>query len=264
MKWIDTHTHTYDTSMGQDPDEMVRKALEAGVDVQIQGGVDLSTIQPIRDLCKAYPSHVYATLGLHPTSVKEDYCQVLDRIQAELLETIDSKDGFSYVGIGEIGLDLYWDKTFLREQQDALRVQLGWAKEFDLPVVLHIRDAFEEVWHLLKEAQDGTLRGVFHCFSGNIQQASRVVDLGFKMGIGGVLTFKNSRLFEVVQAFPPDYFVLETDSPYLAPVPYRGKPNDSSHIPLVAQRMAELWDTSLEEVSAITCANAIALFNLDA
>lgn len=263
MKWIDTHTHTYDTSMGQDPDEMVHKALDAGVDVQIQGGVDLSTIQPIRDLCKAYPGHVYATLGLHPTSVKEDYCQVLDQIHAELDETMNGKDGFSYVGIGEIGLDLYWDKTFLREQQDALRVQLAWAKEFDLPVVLHIRDAFEEVWHLLKEAQDGSLRGVFHCFSGNIQQASRVVDLGFRMGIGGVLTFKNSRLFEVVQAFSPDNFVLETDSPYLAPVPYRGKPNDSSHIPLVAQRMAELWDMSLEEVSAITCANAINLFNLD-
>lgn len=269
MKWIDTHTHTYDTSMGQNPDEMVAKAISAGVGIQIQGGVDLTTVEPIKDLAMAYPGHVYATIGLHPTSVKEDYLQVLDSIHRELSLALPSRSPeqsgsfpFSYIGIGEIGLDLYWDKTFLREQLEALRIQFQWAKDFHLPVVLHVRDAFEEVWHVLKELQDGSLQGVFHCFSGNVQQAARVIDLGFKMGIGGVLTFKNSKLYEVVQAYAPSHFVLETDSPYLAPVPFRGTPNNSSNIPLIGQRLAELWDMSIEEVSVITSANARGLFRL--
>lgn len=270
MKWIDTHTHTYDTSMGQDPDHMVVQALEQGVYKQILGGVDLDTVGPIKSLCLRYPDSVYATIGLHPTEVRENYSAVLDKLHVLLSVQASSssreKDSavpsgtVPYVAIGEIGMDLYWDKTYRAQQEEALRIQLHWAKEFRLPVVLHVRDAFEEVWHILKAEQDGSLQGVFHCFSGNPAQARRVADLGFRMGIGGVLTFKNSRLYETVQALPPEYFVLETDAPYLSPVPFRGKPNESSRIPIIGQRIAELWNVPVQEAAEITTRNALSLF----
>ncbi len=266
MNWIDTHTHTYDPAPGQgSAAECVERALAAGVCKQIQGGVDLASIKPIWELCERYPGVVYPTIGLHPTEVKEDYAQVLEKIYAELASKNPSSPQQGrgrYVAVGEIGMDLYWDKTFVREQEEALRLQLGWAKEFRIPVVLHVRNAFEECWHILKQAQDGSLRGVFHCYSGSLEQARRVLELGFHFGIGGVLTFKNAKLPEIVKYVPLDSLVLETDSPYLAPVPYRGKPNESAYVPLVGEKLAGCLGLSLQQVAEATTANAKALFGL--
>lgn len=270
MMWIDTHTHTYDREFGQDPEECVREALASGVEKLIQGGVDLDTLEPIWSLCEVFPGIVFPTIGLHPTEVKEDYLRHLDALYAQLRLRNDAFKGadfrksaqLRYAAVGEIGMDLYWDKTFLRQQEDALRIQLRWAKEYSLPVVLHVRQAFEPVWHILRSEQDGTLRGVFHCYSGSEEQARRVVELGFYFGIGGVLTFKNSLLPQIVRTIPPDRIVLETDSPYLAPVPFRGKPNRSAYIPLIGRKLAECLSMETEEVARITTRNACRLFGL--
>lgn len=257
MTWIDTHTHTYDTSFGQDPETLVRNALDSGVEVLIQGGVALETVKPIWELCEAHPGVVYPTIGLHPTEVKDDYEAQLGGLYAEL----EQRHG-RYVAVGEIGLDLHEDKTYFEQQKDAFRRQLHWAKALNLPVVLHVRNAFEEAWHILKEEQDGSLRGVFHCYGGNLEQAPRVVDLGFCFGIGGVLTFKNSILPQVVRAVPRECILLETDAPYLAPVPHRGKPNESAYIPLIGQKLADCLEMPVAEVARFTTANARNLFKI--
>lgn len=271
MTWIDTHTHTYDTGFGQDPETVVQNALACGVDVLIQGGVDVSTVEPIRRLCEEHPGVVYATIGLHPTEVKEDYEAQLDALYRELAScnvsavaaaAVVNAEVFRYVAVGEIGLDLHEDKTYFEQQKDAFRRQLQWAKEFNLPAVLHVRNAFEEAWHILKEEQDGSLRGVFHCYGGNLEQAPRVVDLGFCFGIGGVLTFKNSILPEVVRSVPRERILLETDAPYLAPVPHRGTPNESAYIPLIGQKLADCLEMPVAEVARFTTANARNLFKI--
>ncbi|MDE7357573.1 MAG: TatD family hydrolase [Bacteroidales bacterium] len=265
MNWIDTHTHTYDTSFGQDPETLVRNALDSGVDVLIQGGVDMDTVGPIRRLCEAHPGVVYATIGLHPTEVKEDYETQLKGLYEELSSAnaaSAAQGGFRYVAVGEIGLDLHEDKTYFEQQKDAFRKQLHWAKALNLPVVLHVRNAFEEAWHILKQEQDGSLRGVFHCYGGNLEQAPRVVDLGFSFGIGGVLTFKNSILPDVVRSVPRERILLETDAPYLAPVPHRGTPNESAYIPLIGQKLADCLEMQIAEVARFTTANARNLFKI--
>lgn len=264
MKWIDTHAHVYDPMEGQGCAQvLVEKALQAGVFKQIMGGVDLAAVQPIKDLCRAFPDVVHPTLGLHPTEVREDYRHVLDELYRHLAQANGSlSDEPRYVGVGEIGIDLYHDKTFFKEQQDAFRVQLDWAKQLNLPVVLHVRNAFEEAWHILKAAQDGSLRGVFHCYSGSVEQAARVCDLGFMFGIGGVLTYKNASLVDVVKTVPLETMVLETDAPWLSPVPYRGKPNDSSTIPIIGHKLAEILNLAPEVVAERTTSNACRLFGL--
>ena len=173
-----------------------------------------------------------------------------------------SSGGFRYVAVGEIGMDLYWDKTYARQQEDSFRIQLEWAKSLDLPVVLHVRNAFEEAWHVLSKAQDGRLKGVFHCYSGSLEQSRRVLDLGFLFGIGGVLTFKNAKLPEIVRQLPLESLLLETDAPYLAPVPYRGKPNEGAYIPLIGRKLAECLDLPVSTVAEATTANALRLFRL--
>ncbi|MCM1041932.1 MAG: TatD family hydrolase [Bacteroides sp.] len=265
MNWIDTHTHTYEPAEGQDAASvLVERALGAGVCKQIMGGVDLHSVEPIMELCRAYPDAVYPTIGLHPTEVREDYRQNLDILYRHL--SSDAADKTSpnprYVAVGEIGIDLYQDKTYFREQQDAFRIQLRWAKDLNLPVVLHVRNAFEEAWHILKEAQDGGLHGVFHCYSGSVEQSARVLDLGFMFGIGGVLTFKNAGLPEVVKNVPLSSLVLETDAPWLAPVPYRGKPNESAYIPIIGHKLAEILGKTPQEIAEATTANACGLFGL--
>ena len=328
MEWIDTHTHIYEPAEGQDDaDTCVRRALDAGVCKQILGGVDLSTIRPIRKICERYPGQLYPTVGLHPTEVKEDYVSVLDKVYSELsawnavampvppqsrpvrgsaavqhgsqsgsaqfadvavaealsgsASTADapasvlspspapqasaegiSSGAFRYVAVGEIGMDLYWDKAYARQQEDAFRIQLEWARSLDLPVVLHVRNAFEEAWHVLSKAQDGRLKGVFHCYSGSLEQSRRVLDLGFLFGIGGVLTFKNAKLPEIVRQLPLESLLLETDAPYLAPVPYRGKPNEGAYIPLIGRKLAECLDLPVSTVAEATTANALRLFRL--
>ena len=166
------------------------------------------------------------------------------------------------MAVGEIGMDLYWDKTHARQQEDAFRIQLEWAKSLDLPVVLHVRNAFEEAWHVLSKAQDGRLKGVFHCYSGSLEQSRRVLDLGFLFGIGGVLTFKNAKLPDIVRQLPLESLLLETDAPYLAPVPYRGKPNEGAYIPLIGQKLAECLALPAAAIAEATTANALRLFRI--
>lgn len=265
MHWIDTHTHTYDPAEEQDSAPvLVERAVEAGVYKQILGGVDLHSVEPIMELCRAYPNTVYPTIGLHPTEVREDYRQNLDFLYHCLSSDAGQKSAGNphYVAVGEIGIDLYQDKTFFKEQQDAFRTQLRWAKELKLPVVLHVRNAFEEAWHILKQEQDGSLRGVFHCYSGSVEQSARVLDLGFLFGIGGVLTFKNAGLPEVVRNVPLSSLVLETDAPWLAPVPYRGKPNESAYIPIIGHKLADILNRQPQEIAEATTHNACALFGL--
>lgn len=263
MLWIDTHTHTYEPAEGQpEARELVQKALDAGVYKQIMGGVDLHSVAPVLELCRAFPDTVYPTIGLHPTEVRQDYMQALDLLYGHLGADTGPKGQNPYVAVGEIGIDLYQDKTFFHQQQDAFRTQLRWAKERRLPVVLHVRNAFEEAWHILKEEQDGSLRGVFHCYSGSVEQSARVLDLGFLFGIGGVLTFKNAGLPEVVRNVPLDSLVLETDAPWLSPVPFRGKPNDSSTIPIIGHKLADILGITPREAARATTANALRLFGL--
>lgn len=265
MNWIDTHAHTYEPSQGQESSRvLVERALAAGVCKQIMGGVDMASVEPAMELCRAFPDTVYPTIGLHPTEVRADYVQALDGLYDCLSADAGQKsDGNPhYVAVGEIGMDLYHDKAFFKEQQDAFRTQLHWAKELKLPVVLHVRNAFEEAWHILKDEQDGTLKGVFHCYSGSVEQSARVLDLGFMFGIGGVLTFKNAGLPEVVRNVPLSSLVLETDAPWLAPVPYRGQPNESSYIPVIGHKLAEILGRTPEEIADVTTANACRLFGL--
>lgn len=265
MNWIDTHTHTYEPAEGQpSASVLVERAVEAGVYKQIMGGVDLHSVEPVMELCRAFPDTVYPTIGLHPTEVRDDYKQNLDILYRHLGAASGKKDGCQpyYVAVGEIGIDLYQDKTFFPQQQDAFRIQLRWAKELRLPVVLHVRNAFEEAWHILRQEQDGSLRGVFHCYSGSVEQSARVLELGFMFGIGGVLTFKNAGLPEVVRNVPLSSLVLETDAPWLAPVPYRGKPNESAYIPIIGHKLAEILGITPGEAALATTRNACGLFGL--
>jgi len=194
-------------------------------------------------------------LGLHPCSVKEDFHSVLEEMKKEL-------GGSKVYAIGEIGLDLYWDKTTLSIQQEAFRIQVGWAKELNLPIVIHCRDAFDELFDLLEELNDKKLRGVFHCFTGTIEQAKKAIDYGFYLGIGGVVTFKNAGLDKVVKEIDLQHLVLETDAPYLAPVPFRGKENESSYLRYVAEKVADLHQVSVEEVADITTQNSRVVFGV--
>ncbi|MEG1499278.1 MAG: TatD family hydrolase [Bacteroidales bacterium] len=270
IQWIDTHTHIYMQPSIQEQEDCMRRTLEAGVHKLILAGVDLDSVKPILDFCKRHSAHAFPSIGLHPTEVKENFKEVLFSLQTSLEENLQGKQGAYccqadnpiYRAIGEIGMDLYWDKTSLDAQKQAFRLQIQWAKKYDLPLILHIRNAFEEAIAILKEEQNGSLRGVFHCYSGSYEQAVRAINLGFYLGIGGVLTFKNSHLPETVEKIGLEHLVLETDAPFLAPHPYRGKPNESSYLPLIGYKMAEIKHCAPERVSEITNANASTLFKI--
>lgn len=253
MLFIDTHTHLYDDSFNEDIDEVISKSINAGVDKMLLPNCDIHTMEAMLHLSKKYPHNLYPMLGLHPCYVKEDYKDQLARIKE--LET-----HADYVAIGEIGLDYYWDKTFVQEQKDAFSIQINWAKEKNLPIVIHTRDSIDDGIEIVQSNQNGHLNGVFHCFSGNVEQAKKIVDVGFYLGIGGVVTFKNSNLRDVLKSVPLHRIVLETDSPYLAPVPYRGKRNESSYIPYIAQELNKVYDMSIQEIAMITTDNAMKLF----
>lgn len=265
FEWIDTHTHHYDL-----PDEerqsCLQRAFDAGVKRMIQGGVDRESVLPIARFCAEHPGSVFGTIGLHPTEVLENFKDELAFLEKELERGM--RDGVAaltkipYVGIGETGLDYYHDRRFEKEQEVAFRRQIAWAREHNLPLVLHIRSAFEEACAILKDEQDGSLRGVFHCFGGSTEQARRATDLGFYLGIGGVVTFKNAHLAETVAATDLQHIVLETDAPYLAPHPYRGQTNESRYIPLIGQKVAELKGCSEKQVADLTTRNAVTLFGI--
>ena len=253
---IDTHSHLYLSQFDDDSDAMLKRASEAGIDKILLPNIDLGSIAGMYAMADQYPNFCYPMMGLHPCDVKEDFERVLDQIYQQFSRR-------NFVAVGEIGIDLYWDKTTLAIQQQAFRIQVQWAKELDLPIVIHARESFDELFALMDELYDDRLKGVFHCFTGNLSQAQKIMDYqGFLMGIGGVLTYPKSGLEAVVKDIPMEYLVLETDSPFLPPVPFRGKRNESAYVRIVAEKLAECKGISLEEVGRITTANACKLFNL--
>lgn len=250
---IDTHAHLYEKGFKEDFAAMMARAQARRVERIFLPNVDSETAPDLVDLCRRYPGRLFGMMGLHPCSVKENYRDELDQIFAWF-----EKEKF--YAVGEIGIDLYWDKTFHREQVDAFSWQLHKSMEYGLPVAIHCREAFDEVFEVIGSPEFSNARGIFHCFSGNAEQADKLVRLGYYLGIGGVLTFKNSGLDAAIQHIPLENLVLETDAPYLAPVPYRGKRNESGYLLEVAQKLADLKQTSVEKVARITGENANRIF----
>jgi TatD DNase family protein len=251
--FIDTHAHLFLPDFDADREKVVERAIQNGVHKILLPNIDHASILPMHNMVNAFPGICHAMMGLHPTSVKENYENELGIVEDEL------KKG-QYVGIGEIGIDLYWDKSHLRQQSLAFAAQLDWSLLLNLPVVIHARESFPEILEIVSGYKG--LKGIFHAFTGNLEIAEQVTGLGFKIGIGGILTFKTSSLPEVIREIPLECIVLETDSPYLAPVPYRGKRNESSYIPLIAEAVQRIKNVSLEEVAHITTQNVLELFAL--
>lgn len=260
MPFIDTHCHLYDEAFDVDRDAALQRALDAGVATLLLPAIDSLSHEQQEQLALQHPQCFHQMMGLHPTSVKEDYVQELALVRARLFHSPNSPT--EYVAIGEIGMDLYWDRTFEAQQREVLRTQLLWALDLDLPVCLHIRKAHNEVFALLRDINRPSWRGVMHCFGGSLQEAHRALEMGFHLGIGGVVTFKNATMAEVAKTAPLDRLLLETDAPYLAPVPHRGQRNEPSYIPIIAQRIADLRGISLDEVAAVTTDSAQNLFRI--
>ena len=254
MILTDTHTHLYSKEFDADRGVLVRDAIDAGITRLFMPNVDSESIPGMFQVEKQFPDNCFAMMGLHPCSVNSTYQHELQVVEHWL-----SKRKFA--AIGEIGIDLYWDKTFLVQQQDAFRRQIELAKKYQLPYVIHSRESFNEVMEIVNEFRDDNIKAIFHCFSGNVEQATQVIEAGnFKLGIGGVITFKNSGLDKVVEAIDLKHIVLETDAPYLAPVPHRGKRNDPGYLLLIAKKVAEIKNISLEEVAAVTSQNSSEVF----
>ncbi len=250
---IDTHSHIYSEEFLHDLDNVVQNAYNNNIKKIVLPNINSGTVKRLLDLADSYPHVCYPLMGLHPTSVSSDYKEELQAVEYWLEKR-------KFFGIGEIGIDLYWDKTFAKEQSEVFRYQLKLAKSKQLPVVIHLRNSFKEVYKIVKEEQDGFLKGVFHCFSGSITEANKIIDLGFLLGIGGVVTFKNSNLEEVIKEIKLENLIIETDSPYLAPVPKRGKRNESAYLIYIAQKVSEIYKIPVEKVAEITTANARNLF----
>ena len=255
MYLIDTHTHIYDHQFSLDRKETVQRALDAGVKMMLLPNVDASTIAPMLELHEQYPDCTRVMMGLQPEEVKEDYKTVLATMEKEL-----EKD--MYVGVGEVGLDFYWDSTFEKEQLNAFETQLDWAKQLGLPLSIHCRNAFDKMVKILEHKQDGGLRGIMHCFTGTEEEAKAYLELGFHLGLGGVTTYKNCGVKDYLPNLPLNRIVLETDAPYLAPVPCRGKRNEPAFLVHTARRIADILQMPLEAFAAATTANAKALFQL--
>ena len=254
MILTDTHTHLYSEAFDADRDQVIKQALDAGITRFFIPAIDASYTQSMLDLEKAYPDNMFLMAGLHPTHVKENFAEELAHVEAELLKN-------TYYAIGEIGIDLYWDKSLLKEQQEAFRFQIQLAKKHQLPIVIHCRDAFNEVFEVLEEEKDG-LFGIFHCFTGDLEQAKKAVSYNLKLGIGGVVTFKNGKINTFLDQIPLEEIVLETDSPYLAPTPNRGKRNESAYLISVLDKLAEIYKVDKEIVAQVTTANSVAVFKV--
>jgi len=252
--WIDTHAHIYLKEFDQDRQEALRRGAEYNVQQIFMPNVDHTTIDSMLEVESRWPSCV-AMMGLHPCSVKKDFERELYIVEEWLLKR-------KFAAVGEIGTDLYWDKTYWDHQCEAFTIQVSWAKKFDLPVVIHCRESLHETIGLVEKLQDGQLTGIFHCFTGTVADAERIVKLGFSVGIGGVSTFKKGGLDSVLPEIPVDNIVMETDSPYLAPVPHRGKRNEPSYIPLIGQKVADIKEISLDELQDQTTKNALKLFKV--
>ena len=255
MHLVDTHTHLYLQEFDADRDEMINRAVSAGISLMLMPNIDVSSISDMLTAAEKYKGICLPMIGLHPTSVKQNYLSQLAKIR-------ETSRQFRFIAIGEIGIDLYWDKTFITEQTDAFRKQIKWAIESDLPVVVHSRESFSEVFSVLEEFKGSGLKGVLHAFSGTPEDAEKAVNLGFMLGIGGPLTFKNSRLDIAVKTAGLENLILETDSPYLAPVPHRGKRNESSYIRIINSKLAEILSLREEDTASATYSNSCRLFKL--
>ncbi len=251
----DTHTHLYSEAFEKDQDEMMSRALKAGVSRFFVPAIDSTYTAAMYALERKYPEHVFLMMGLHPTHVKEDYKKELDYVKTALAQR-------KFVAVGEIGIDLYWDKSTLKNQQDAFRIQIQWAKYYQLPIVIHCRDAFDEVFEVLEEEKSEDLFGIFHCFTGTIEQAHRAISYNMKLGIGGVVTFKNGKIDQFLSQIDLKHIVLETDAPYLAPVPYRGKRNESAYILEVLEKLSLIYGKSKAQIARITTANSKDIFKI--
>lgn len=255
MLLTDTHTHLYYETDVDKRNVLMERCLQNKVERLFLPNVDVASIAMIDDLVRTYPNNCFAMAGLHPCDVKADY-------QEQLAIIYNSLTGRNIYAIGEIGIDLHWDKTTLTIQQDAFKQQIAWAKKLNLPIVIHCREAFDEVFEVLDSEKDDKLRGIFHCFTGNLSQAQQAIALNFYLGIGGVVTYKKSGLEQVLSAISLNNIVLETDSPYLAPVPFRGKPNESSYLVHIAQKVADIYQIKIEEVATVTTQNSINIFGV--
>lgn len=255
MNLIDTHTHMFSSQFDEDREQIVKECIESGIETLLLPNINAETIDAMWSLCDLFPKNCFPMIGLHPCDVKEDYQKELDIVLQELKNR-------KYVAVGEIGIDLHWDKTTVDIQKNAFDQQIKWAIEFDLPIAIHIRESFEEVFEVLEQNIHPKLRGVFHCFTGTLEQAQKAISMGFMLGVGGVVTFKNSGVDKVLENIDLKHLVLETDSPYLAPTPLRGKRNDSRNLQLICDKLAQLNDLESSEVARITSKNAQTLFNL--
>lgn len=251
----DTHTHLYSEQFDGDRDEMILRALDAGVCRFFVPAIDSTYLNSMLDLEKSFPENIFLMMGLHPTHVKENF-------EEELIFVKHWLDKRNFYAVGEIGIDLYWDKTLLKQQQIAFKTQIAWAKEKNIPIVIHCRDAFDEIFEVLEEVKDNQLFGIFHCFSGNLEQAKKAISYNMKLGIGGVVTFKNGKIDQFLHEIPLEHLVLETDAPYLAPTPFRGKRNESSYITKVLEKLAEIYNLTPEKIAEITTQNSKNIFGI--
>ena len=260
MRFIDTHTHQYQPKFDSDRHESIERCLESGVDTLLLPNIDVESIPRVLSMMEQWPDMCHGMMGLHPCHVDGYFESAL----ATILKALDNPpSGKNFVAIGEIGIDLYWDKTHIEQQKLAFMEQCSWAKERSLPIVIHVRNAWEELFEVMDKVNASSLTGVFHCFTGGEAEAKRALEYGgFKLGIGGVVTYKNSGLDKVLPRVGVEHLVLETDSPYLAPVPFRGKRNESSYVNLIAERVAKILDIKTEEVAQKTTENSVKLFNL--
>ena len=257
MRLIDTHSHLFLEEFSEDLPQVIERARSAGITHIFMPNIDSTTIDSMLSVCNAYKDYCFPMIGLHPTSVNADYEKELEIVAREL------RSFNKYIAIGEVGMDLYWDKTFLKEQQIALDKQINWALEYDLPVVIHCRDAFGYIYNVLEPYKNTSLKGVFHSFTGTDDEAARILEFsGFLIGINGVVTFKKSRLPEVLTKIPLEKIVLETDSPYLTPVPNRGKRNESAYVKDTLMKVSDIYRMSPEAVGRVTSENALKVFGM--
>jgi TatD DNase family protein len=255
MTLIDTHSHIYLADFDEDRQAMMERADKAGITRILMPAIDSATHENMLNTAIQFPGKCMSMMGLHPCSVLGNYVDELNMIERYLAKN-------KFIAIGETGLDFYWDLTYKDQQYDAFQRQIEWALQYDLPIVIHSRNSIDESIDMIKKNQRGNLKGVFHCFSGSGQQAQQIIDLGFYLGIGGVVTFKNAGLDILMKDIDMKYVILETDAPYLAPVPFRGKRNEPAYISYVAQKLADIKSTSIDEIAAITTSNAQKLFGL--
>lgn len=252
---IDTHSHIYSEEFNGEIDDVVKRSLEAGVQKILLPNIDSSSIKRMMELSDNYSNVCFPMIGVHPTSVNEDFEEELEVVEYWLSKR-------KFYGIGEIGIDLYWDKSFLEEQVYVFRRQLAFAQRYDLPLSIHIRDSFDVVYETITKNYFEGMRGVFHCFTGTAEQAKKVIDLGFKIGVGGIVTFKNAGIDKMIAELNPENLILETDAPYLAPTPFRGKRNESSYLVHIANKVSEIFNTTTEAIEETTSQNAIKLFGI--